>query len=188
MPDTAVIWYTMVPLFRHPEVFNNHRAASTRFFRFRVVARDRKIPRVLEVGQSVRRKREREPRSRVRWMLPGSHRRAPMNLLGISHVAPAVFRIVAIYSHVSGKFGCPDVEVLNPLLENFKYLTRRIIYREIIDFKLFKILIRLTKLDCLLIDTKNLFYLYYIEYLKIFLFFQLKNCVIPIKIWLEHNF
>lgn len=105
MPDTAVIRHTMVPLFRHPEVFNNHRAASTRFFRARVVARDRKMPRVPEVGQSVGRKREaREARSRVRWMLPGPRRRAPMNLLRVSHVVLAVSRIVAIYSRGSGKF------------------------------------------------------------------------------------
>lgn len=106
MPDTAVIRHTMVPLFRHPEVFNNHRAASTRFFGVRVVARDRKMPRVPEVGQSVGRKREaRKPRSRVRWMLPGPRRRAPMNLLKVSHVVPAVSRNVTIYSRGSGKFG-----------------------------------------------------------------------------------
>jgi len=104
MPDTAVIRYTMVPLFRHPEVFNNHRTASTRFFGARVVARDRKMPRVHEVGQSVGRKREaREPS--VRWMLPGPRHRAPMNLLRVSHVVSAVSRIVAIYSRGSGKFG-----------------------------------------------------------------------------------
>lgn len=70
-----------------------------------MVARGRKTPRVPEVGQSVGRKREaREPRSRVRWMLPGPRRRAPMNFLRVSHVILAVSRIVAIYSRGSGKF------------------------------------------------------------------------------------
>lgn len=77
--------------------------------------------------------RRESARSRARWMLPGLRRRAPMNRLKVSHVVPAVSRIVAIYSRDSGKFGAPELKVLNPLLAVFEWLVGRAIFPGAID-------------------------------------------------------
>jgi len=131
MPDTAVIRAQWYPCFVTPRFLTTTARRVDTFLQARgVVARDRKMPRVSEVGHSVGRKRERPGererererergreggsgrrtegereriRPRIKWILSGPRRRAPVNLSSALRAIPAVFRIVAIYFRASGK-------------------------------------------------------------------------------------